>query len=151
TMIQPNCYWTLKTPLVTIIGLFSNVNGKLDHRSQTQEDWLIEELTTGKDDRCVIVAVHHPAYSLDNVHGGSPAIENALDKAFNESGRIPNLVMTGHVHNYQRFKRDMGDDKMLTYVVAGAGGYCGYTNIHQFKKNAQLPDGVELKGHNTKL
>jgi hypothetical protein len=26
---QPNCYWTLDTPPARVIGLYSNVNGKL--------------------------------------------------------------------------------------------------------------------------
>jgi hypothetical protein len=49
-----------------------------------------------------------------------------LDDAFASSGRSADLVLTGHVHNYQRFTVPHGD-RTLTYVVAGAGGY---PNLH---------------------
>ena len=40
----------------------------------------------------------------------------------------PDMVVTGHVHNYQRFTRTVhgdegGDEKEVPYVVAGAGGF----------------------------
>jgi hypothetical protein len=50
TMIQPNCYWILETPVVTIVGLYSNVSGELDDadsETRTQRDWLTEELSPG--------------------------------------------------------------------------------------------------------
>jgi hypothetical protein len=152
TMIQPNCYWTLKTPLATIIGLYSNVGGVLDGHDLKQEKWLIDELTAVKNDRCVIVAVHHPPYSLDDVHGGHAAIRESLDRAFRASGRIPNLVLTAHVHNYQRFKRNMSGfgGTALQYLVAGAGGFAGYSSLHQLKDpRPTLPDGIQLVESNT--
>jgi hypothetical protein len=153
TMIQPHCYWTFKTPLATIIGLYSNVPGRLDKAARTQEQWLIAELAAAANEKCVIVAVHHPPYSLDNSHGGTKPIEESLDRAFVASGRIPNLVLTAHVHNYQRFERDMtglGGSK-LAYVVAGAGGFAGYSKLHPLKLGATPPAGVTLKKSNTEL
>jgi len=43
TMTRPNVYWTLNTPLVTIIGLYSNCpeGGQI---SDTQRQWLVGEL-----------------------------------------------------------------------------------------------------------
>ena len=35
---------------------------------------------------------------------------------------MPDLVLSGHVHNYQRFTRKV-KSKKVTYIVAGAGGY----------------------------
>ena len=49
-----------------------------------------------------------------------------LEDAFAASSRTPDLVLTGHVHNYQRFTVPQAD-KTLTYIVAGAGGY---PNLH---------------------
>ena len=152
TMTQPNCYWTLLTPLATIIGLYSNVTGRLDQTDRTQLQWLIDELRAAAGARCVIVAVHHPPYSLDDTHGGHDAIRVALDTAFAESGRVPDLVLTGHVHNYQRFERTLPGNRRLQYVVAGAGGFAGYTALHQLKDlaTADLPTGVRLAAHQTK-
>ena len=60
-MIQPNVYWTLDAPFLTIIGLYSNVpeGGEFD---QKQIDWLKEELANAPKDKAVIICVHHPAF-----------------------------------------------------------------------------------------
>ena len=150
TMTQPNVYWTLKTPLATIIGLYSNVTGELDKGNRDQEDWLTAELTAAKEEKCVLVAVHHPPYSLDDTHGGHKPIEDSLDRAFAASGKTPTAVLTGHVHNYQRFMRAV-NGREVPYLVAGAGGYAGYTRLHQLKREAAPPAGVTLAAHNTEL
>jgi 3',5'-cyclic AMP phosphodiesterase CpdA len=68
SMTQPYVYWTPLTPLVTIIGLYSNCSegGQL---SQAQINWFESELGSAPKDRAVIVAVHHPIYSA---YGGKP-------------------------------------------------------------------------------
>ena len=89
TMIQPNCYWRLDTPLATIVGLYSNVSGELDNtdkRETTQRDWLVEQLRTAPAGQCLIVAVHHPVYSFGK-HGGTVRVREALDYAMSTSGR----------------------------------------------------------------
>lgn len=50
TMTQPNVYFTLETPLATIIGLYSNVpeGGAIDDR---QFDWFVGELQHAPADR----------------------------------------------------------------------------------------------------
>lgn len=122
TMTQPYVYWELNTPLATIIGLYSNIDGSLDKQDNgPQEQWLGKRLKAAAK-KCLIVAVHHAPYSLDDVHGGYPKILESLDNAIAESERIPDLVLSGHVHNYQRFSRKIGD-KDVPYVIAGAGGY----------------------------
>ena len=124
-MVQPNVYWTLTTPVVRIIGLYSNVPGQLDKHDTQQQDWLTTELTAARNERCVIITVHHPPYSLDDTHGGYPVIESVLNQAYASANRIPDLVLTGHVHNYQRFEKSFnGVVRPLTYAVAGAGNYC---------------------------
>jgi hypothetical protein len=123
TMTQPYVYWTLETPLATIVGLYSNVDGNLDGAGTfEQQRWLAQQLTDAPTDRALIIAVHHAPYSLDTSHGGYPEIGTSLDRAFKTSGRLPDLVLSGHVHNYQRFERTVGKKK-IPYVIAGAGGY----------------------------
>ncbi|MBV9851959.1 MAG: metallophosphoesterase [Armatimonadetes bacterium] len=123
TMTQPYVYWTLDAPFVTLIGLYSNVEGTLDGRGNVeQQQWLTDQLKAADPAKSVIIAVHHPPYSLDNDHGGCPDIDAALDQAMADSGRMADAVFSGHVHNYQRFTRTF-QGRQIPYVVAGAGGY----------------------------
>ncbi len=125
TMDQPNVFWTLEDELVTIIGLYSNVpSGGVIHSDQ--QEWLTAELKAAPAGRALIVALHHPPYSSDAHHGGSKQMGQVLDQAFGAAARYPDLVLTGHVHNYQRFTRTLAG-RELPYVVCGAGGY---HNLH---------------------
>jgi len=134
-MTQPNVYWTLLTPRVTIIGLYSNVPE--GGRIQTdQAAWLREELRAADPALPVVVAVHHPPYSLDSVHGGDAHIQDVLDAAFAGAGRVADAVFAGHVHNYQRFVR-RHDGRDVPYLVAGAGGY------HNLHRVTHVPDGQD--------
>jgi hypothetical protein len=134
SMTQPYVYWTFDTPLATFVGLYSNVDGSLDdHDKGPQEHWLTDQLKTAPADKCLIVAVHHPPYSLDDFHGGSPKITQALDNAIDGSKRIPDVVLSGHVHSYQRFSRKI-TDREVPYIVAGAGGYANNAKaMHQLQ------------------
>lgn len=147
-MTQPNVYWTLDAPFVTMIGLYSNVpeGGKMD---DDQINWFINELRTAPPDKALIVSVHHPAYSADSRRSGSRYIRETLDRSFSESGRLPHVVLTGHVHNYQRFTRQI-DVRQLPYIVHGSGGYW---NLHYLAKQSdgsvmtfpyQMPDSPDL-------
>jgi hypothetical protein len=130
-MNQPNVYWTLLTPLVSIIGLYSNVpeHGVL-HPDQLA--WFVDELKTLPASLPIIVALHHPPYSADDHHGGSQPMHDALDRAFSAAGRWADLVLAGHVHDYQRFTRTVATSgHQVPYVVAGAGGY---HNLHSVAK-----------------
>lgn len=120
-MTQPHVYWTLDTPLVTIVGLYTNVpeGGKLD---DDQVAWLHAELKNASTDRPLLLAAHHPVFSLDDHHSGSTYLKELFDDAFAQTGRLPDLILSGHVHNYQRFTRTF-DQREVPYVVAGAGGY----------------------------
>ena len=106
TMIQPNCYWTLNTPMATIVGLATNAP---DHGEvkQDQIDWLVGELRDAPRERALLVALHHPPLSADDHHGASLAMRELLDNAFAQADRVPDLVLSGHVHNYQRFQRKL--------------------------------------------
>ena len=129
TMTQPNVYWTLDTPYVTIIGLYTNVPeyGVLD---DTQKAWLEHELATAPADRALIVTMHHPPYSADDFHSSSAYMQGVLDAAIVSAGRAPDLICAGHVHDYQRFTRTaspLPSAGPMTYLVAGNGGY---HNLH---------------------
>lgn len=140
TMTQPYCYWVMDAPFVTIIGLYSNVEGSLDARGRMdQQHFLNTQMQAADAKKKLIVAVHHPPYSLDGVHGGVPDILNAIDQAVAASGRTPDVVLSGHVHNYQRFSRVVGTRK-IPYVVAGAGGYANDVgSLHKLQPELTTP------------
>lgn len=132
TMTQPNVYWTLDDPAVTIIGLYSNVpsGGVIE---PDQAAWLVSEIEAAPSDAPLIVALHHPAYSCDAMHGGSAKMGSLLDGSFTQAGRWPQLVLSGHVHNWQRFTRTVHEGHECTYIVCGASGY---HNLHSMASNA---------------
>lgn len=162
TMTQPYVYWTLEAPFVTIVGLYSNVDGSLDGRGTfEQQKWFENQMATAPKDKCLMVAVHHPPYSLDAPHGGSPEILAAIDRAFESTGRYPDAVFSGHVHNYQRFTREV-DGRKIPFVVAGNGGYADSPKaVHQLqldsnrnpiphKRFKTTSDGVFLEYYDAK-
>src|SRR5438034_278520 len=60
-MIQPNVYWTLEAPFVTIVGLYTNVpEGGVVHNDQAA--WFTSELASAPTNKALIVALHHPVY-----------------------------------------------------------------------------------------
>ena len=144
TQTLPYPEWTLDLDAVTIVGVYSNVpsGGYLEPDQVTR---LTQELADADAGKPVIVGLHHPPYSIDSHHGGSQHMGDALDQAFKDSGRVPDLVLSGHVHDYQRFTRSIGA-KQLTYVVSGNGGY---HNLHHLAADAapgqKLTDDVTFE------
>lgn len=140
-MNQPYCYWTLDAPYLSIIGLYSNVDGSLDDAGKTvQIDWLKAQLKAAPADKWLILAVHHPCYSLDTVHGGYHQILTSLDAAFKSAKRFPDVILSGHVHNYQRFSRKRGKSS-TPYIICGNAGYANTAKLlHQLQPQvAQAP------------
>ncbi|PWV56923.1 metallophosphoesterase [Chitinophaga sp. S165] len=125
SMVQPNVYWTLTTPLANIIGMHSNVP-KFGIVTDEQKEWLKEELRTADRERpgkAVILCIHHAPYSADVNHGASIPMITLLESVFAETGIRPDIVFSGHVHNYQRLKRNYPEGKPICFIVAGGGGY----------------------------
>jgi acid phosphatase type 7 len=125
----PNPYWTLVTPLATFIGMYTNVpeHGSID---SNQQQWLTNEFETAPTDRALILALHHPIYSFDIFHSGSSKMADALENAIRDTGRVPNLVLTGHVHDYQRIEQSIAPSGPTPFLVVGNGGYHNLHQIH---------------------
>ena len=148
TMTQPGVYFTLDAPMVSIIGIYSNVlegPGVLTDQGgqypaltgDQQYNWLVSELQRLAPlrkslDRAVILACHHPPASADIIHGGTTGLAADLDKAFAAAGLWPDAIVSGHAHIYQRFQRSVGSLE-LPYIVAGSGGH-----------NASVPPGEKV-------
>jgi hypothetical protein len=148
-MDLPNVFWTFATPLATIIGLFSNVGETEGEIHQDQIDWFKGELKAADPKLALIVTVHHPPYSGDVEHSGSSAVETVLFDSFKSTGRYPNLILSGHVHNYQRFTKVV-QARQIACVVAGAGGYTKLGKVHKINgvyptPPLQLANGLSLE------
>jgi hypothetical protein len=135
TMTQPGVYWILKTKFVDIVGLYSNVaenpgyisGGKAGLR---QSQWLTKTLKEiakerGKGIRKGLVfATHHPPFSSAG-HSGSKEMLADIDQISVAADVLPDLFLSGHAHNYQRYTRRMtlqGRALEIPYLVAGTGG-----------------------------
>ncbi|WP_158930937.1 metallophosphoesterase [Acidisphaera sp. S103] len=133
-MDLPNVYWTFTTPFATIIGLFSNVSETEAELHPDQIAWFKGELTAADPNLALIVAIHHPPFSGDTEHSGSSVAEKVLFESFAATGRYPHLILSGHVHNYQRFTVKQASPKghiEIPCVVAGAGGYTKLGKLHK--------------------
>ena len=126
TLSEPNVYFTLDCPFATVVGMYTNVpeGGVID---SIQQQWLTNEFATAPTDKALILALHHPIYSFDDFHSGSPRMADAVQQAINDSRRLPNMVFTAHVHNYQRFERELISASPTPFFVMGHGGYY---NLH---------------------
>lgn len=122
TLSLPNVYYTLDCPFATMVCLYTNVpeGGSVD---SVQQQWCTNEFKTAPEDKALIVVLHHPVYSFDDHHSGSAAMADVLDRAINDSRRVPNIVLTAHVHNYQRIEKNILDHTPTPFLVAGHGGY----------------------------
>lgn len=135
-MTQPGVYFTLDAPMVSIIGLYSNVlegpgvissQGKTYPIDDAQLNFLQAELARLKPsrlagERAVFIAVHHPPLSADAKHGGSTGLSHDIDTACQTAGLWPDAIFSGHAHLYQRFTRRVAYQD-IPYITSGSGGY----------------------------
>jgi len=159
-MIQPGVYFTFDAPFVRILGLYSNVledpgvisseggtNSVLDNR---QIDFLTAALKRVKSEKyagAVLIAVHHPPYTGGMVHGGSPQMLADIDSACTAAGVWPHAVISGHVHNYQRFMRTV-NNVQIPYVVAGCGGHAPLTTMRgTYRTPYKVDDTLTLESY----
>ena len=140
-MVQPNVYWTLLTPLANFVGLYSNVPEGGDIRSP-QTEWLVSELKTLPKTVPLFVTMHHPIYSADNFHSGSTYMKDVLEHASTKAGRHPDVIVAGHVHDYQRLTKNQPDGTEVPYLVTGAGGYHNLHSIMKVNGKTMVPPVV---------
>jgi hypothetical protein len=132
------------TPFATIVGLYTNVpeGGSID---STQQQWVTNEFATAPTDRALILALHHPIYSFDVFHSGSSKMADVLENAIRDTGRVPNLVLSGHVHDYQRIEQAIAPGGPTPFIVTGNGGYHNLHAIHSKPGDKAVDTGAVLK------
>lgn len=139
----PNPYWTCVTPFATFVGMYTNVpeGGSID---SNQQQWITNEFATAAKDRALILALHHPIYSFDVFHSGSSKMADVLENAIRDTGRVPNLVLAGHVHDYQRIEMDIAPDGPTPFLVVGNGGYHNLHQLHSENGTVASDTGAKL-------
>jgi hypothetical protein len=122
TMSLPNVYFNLNCPFVTIIGMYANVpeHGSIE---SVQQQWLTNECATAPQDKALIQALHHPVYSFDGHHSGSPQMADVVQHAINDSRRVPNMVLTAHAHKLSAHRTQHVAGTQTPFLVIGNGGY----------------------------
>jgi hypothetical protein len=164
TMTQPGVYFTLDAPYVKIIGLYSNTGESTGIISDAtvgtaQSDFLLAQLKAAAAQRAkkggapfaLILAVHHPPFTISNDHFPSPAMLAQIDKACQQAKIWPDLVLSGHAHLYERYTRTLPSKYtqltsvksfQIPYVVAGNGGYLNLSKVRTGKGGADPQPGV---------
>ena len=140
----PNPYWTLTTPFATFIGMYTNVpeGGSVD---STQQQWVTNEFATAPKDLPLILSMHHPIYSFDVFHSGSSKMADVLENAIRDTGRVPNLVLAGHVHDYQRIEQTIAPSVPTPFIVTGNGGYHNLHALHSKAGDVAADTGAVLR------
>jgi hypothetical protein len=158
----------LNAPFVKIIGLYSNtsetvgvISGGAAGTQQTA--FLLAQLQAAAAQRkqsggapfALIIAVHHPPFTISSEHFPSPQMLAQIDSACQTAGIWPDLVLSGHAHLYERYTRVMkADGRQIPYLVAGNGGYFNLSKPVT-GKNGALPQpgavGNDGKGNQLTL
>ncbi len=63
----------------------------------------------------------------------------ALEAASTAAGRRPDMILAGHVHNYQRVTKREPDGTILPQIVTGAGGYHNLHHIMHVDGDKLIP------------
>jgi hypothetical protein len=137
-MTEPNSYWTLQTPFATIIGLYTNIleTGIIDDQ---QRSWLKSELEAAPLDRALILALHHSPFNFVGAHVTN-SLTGEIQNAINLSRRVPNLILSAAIFNYQRIEVDAAQGLVVPFLVVGNGGY---HNIARLRVRPPSQDAVE--------
>jgi hypothetical protein len=149
TMIQPGVYFTFDAPFVKIIGLYSNISegttsGVLSGKKigTAQLTFLQQQLKSAAqqrkqgDNRALFIAVHHPPFTGSSQHAPSPSILKDIDDACHQASILPDMILSGHAHLYERYTRVVGSNQ-IPFLVAGCGGYYNLAGLKPGKQGTK--------------
>lgn len=156
TMIQPGVYFTLNAPFLKIIGLYSNAGESTGVISDAatgtaQLQFLQSQLAAAAAQRApqgaapfaLILAVHHPPFTISSSHFPSPDMLAQIDAVCLAAKIWPDIVLSGHAHLYERYTRVLqSDGRQIPYVVAGNGGYLNLSNPRKGKNGLNPQPGI---------
>jgi hypothetical protein len=92
-----------------------------------QVTWLKDDLAANSDAKCTLAYWHHPLFSSGSSSGGNSNMKPFWDALYAAKADV---VLNGHVHNYERFKPQDSNGKLpadpergIREFVVGTGGY----------------------------
>jgi hypothetical protein len=135
--IQPGVFFTFEAPMVRILALYSNTledpgviaDSDIGDSQIKYLEAALKRVKSESFDGALILAHHHPAYTAGSQHGWSTDMPGQIDKACNDAGVWPHVVLSAHAHNYQRFTRLHGKTQ-IPYTICGNGGH-GLAKLRQ--------------------
>jgi hypothetical protein len=156
TMTQPGAYFTLNAPFLKIIGLYSNAGeatGVISdpNTGPAQLTFLESQLAAAAAQRAqkgaapfaLIMATHHPPFTISKSHLPSPDMLAQIDQACTTAKIWPDVMLSGHAHLYERYTRTMkADGRQIPYVVAGNGGYLNLSAPRMGKNGVNPQPGI---------
>jgi len=97
--------------------LFVMLDTNMDYKEgSAQYSWLISQLK--KNSTFLIVTFHHPPYTKTrHKRDADQFLAELFEKAPEMGFRKPDIVFSGHGHNYERYEK-----RGIMYVVSGGGG-----------------------------
>ena len=116
-------YYSYNVGAWHVVVLNSNCGEVGCSASSAQNTWLRNDLAASSS-RCTLAYMHHPRFSV-GYFGNISSVRPLWDTLYAAGAE---LVLSGHDHNYQRFRpmrpdgsRDTG--RGIVQIVAGTGGY----------------------------
>ena len=153
--IQPGVFFTFEVPpFVRILALYSNTledpgviaDDAVGDSQLTYLRMALERVKSEGFKGALIVAHHHPAYTVGSKHGWSEQMLSQIDAVCDDTGVWPHAVLSGHAHNYQRFTRLHGETQ-IPYIVAGNGGHAVAKLRRKGATVLRTPQPLEVSGH----
>jgi len=71
--------------------------------------------------------------------------DEQMENAIRDTGRVPNLVLSGHVHDYQRIEQTIAPGGPTPFIVCGNGGYHNLHQVHSSPGDKAADTGALLK------
>jgi 3',5'-cyclic AMP phosphodiesterase CpdA len=91
-------------------------------RGGSQLAWLEEQLSGAERDGLrVVVMLHLPPFSSGQEEGPAPWVRERVVEEVLDRHPVA-LVLSGHVHAYERIQRPGHDGRPVTYLVSGGAG-----------------------------
>jgi Calcineurin-like phosphoesterase len=164
TMTQPGVYFTLNAPFLKIIGLYSNTSesigvindatvgpAQLAFLNAQLLEAASQRAKKGSDPFALVLAVHHPPFTLSKDHFPSPDMLAQIDAACQAAKIWPDIVLSGHAHLYERYTRTLPSSytklagekpREIPFVVSGNGGYLNLSQTRLGKNQSDPQPGI---------
>lgn len=110
-------YWAIETDHLRIVGIDTGIRGDID---RDQGRWLRE--VSRDPDRPKVLITGKPVYVDNKYHPGPIEGGGTVDEIVRAPEHGYLAAIGGDIHNYQRYPVDVGDGRVIQYIVSGGGG-----------------------------